>query len=154
MANRRILIGTVNLDRDTEMFNNAYEYAASFENVLVPAGTYPVYCYSSDIKPRGERLVLDGGYLGYEGTLLSGNVGGKPGDHTDYHPRAYNFMLAEWFFNGYVHIYEQPYTTKVFELRPEWRLDLADFFSAFDNRRVFTMDLVLDGEPTYMDEED
>ena len=151
MKDRRILLGTVSLERDVVMWNNQFQYAASFEQLNVPKGEYPVYTYESNLKKRHGKVEL--GYLnflGFEGTVLSGNIGNKPGDHSRYDLCVYEYTLADNFLEGYD--YYDKTTRATYELRPEWGIELHDFVSSFDGKRCFVKSLFLkDGcEPTYM----
>lgn len=88
-------------------------------------------------------------FIGYEGTVIDGNVGGKPGDSTRYDLMIYDYNLADHFLDG--HSYDD--VRKTYELRPEWGIELHDFISSIDNRRIFIKKIVLkDGaELHYMD---
>lgn len=151
MEDRRILLGTVTLEKDVVMYNNQFQYAASFEQLNVPKGEYPIYTYESNLKKRDGKIGL--GYLnflGFEGTVLSGNIGNKPGDHSYYHLCTYEYMLADHFLEGYD--YYDKIIRATYELRPEWGIELHDFVSSFDGKRCFTKNLFLkEGyELTYM----
>ena len=150
---KRVLIGTVEIERDVVMWNNQFGYAASFEQLTVPKGVYPVYAFTGDLARDKNGKVSLGwrNYIGYEGTIISGNVGGKPGDHTDYHLMIYDYSLAEYFLEGYS--YYDKTVRMTYELRPEWGIELHDFVSSFDNKRIFTKSIFLkDGaELPYME---
>lgn len=140
MADRKILIGTVTLDRDTVMWNNQFQYAASFEQLEVKAGEYPIYTYESNLKERNGRYYPDYlNFLGFEGTVISGNIGNKPGDHSSYHLCVYEYQLADYFLNG--HEYFNKMTRGEYVLRPEFGIELHDFVSSIDGRRIFTLSL-------------
>jgi hypothetical protein len=149
---KKVLIGSVILERDTVFHNNEFQYAASFEELKVPKGEYPVYAYESEVVKRGDRTIIArGGYIGFEGTVLSGNIGNKPGEHSSYHPFSYDFMLADHFVEG--HSYYNKIDRAEWVLRPEWGIVLNDNISSFDGKRYFTKDIFLkDGcEVTYME---
>ena len=137
--NDKVLIGKVNVERDVEMVNTQFGYAASFERLLVKKGEYPIYAYASDLELNGSML----GWcncIGYEGTVIDGNVGGKPGEPTSYHMMIYDYNLADRFLDG--SRYDNG-VRETYELRPEWGIELRDFVSSFDNRRVFIKRIVL-----------
>lgn len=139
---KKVLIGTVEIERDVEMFNNQFGYAASFEQLKVEKGIYPIYAYEGDLKREGGKVRLGWrNYIGYEGTLIAGNVGGKPGEHTSYHLMVYEYTLAEHFLSG--HSYYDKVVRMTYELRPEWTLELGDYISSYDNRRHFYTEVVL-----------
>ena len=139
MEDRKIKIGTVTVTRDEEMWNNQFQYAASFEHLLVKAGTYPIYTYESHLEKRNGKVRLDGaGFIGFEGTVIASNVGGKPGHPTSYHIHTYNYLLAHSFLEGHDFHYRHEY-----ELAPEWGIEIHDFVSSFDNKRVFCLDIIL-----------
>ena len=145
---KKILIGKVTVDNDVEMINTQFEYAASYEKLLVKKGEYPIYAYANDLKHNGTALGWRN-FIGYEGTVIDGNVGGNPGEPTSYHVMTYDYILADHFLDG--HTYHNGRET--YELRPEWDIELHDFISSIDNRRVFTKKIVLkEGyKPHYMD---
>ena len=148
---KKILIGTVTLTEDVVMYNNQFQYAASFETLKVKKGTYPIFGYESNLRIVRGKTELEDAYLDFGGIVIESNVGGKPGDHTNYAQRWRGYSLAEAFINGY------DYFNKIirgeFELRPEWGIELHDFVSSIDNKRYFSKAIVLkDGaELTYMD---
>ena len=74
----KITIGTIKLDRDTEMTNTQFSYAADFETLIVPKGEYTIYADSADLEIRNGRVYLGWrNYIGYEGTVKAGNVGDR-----------------------------------------------------------------------------
>ena len=145
---KKVLIGKVIVDNDVEMVNTQFGYAASYERLMVKKGEYPIYAYENDLKRSGSVLGWRN-FIGYEGTVIDGNVGGKPGDSTRYDLMIYDYNLADHFLDG--HTYDD--VRKTYELRPEWGIELHDFISSIDNRRIFTKNIVLkDGaELHYMD---
>ena len=148
-AMKKVLIGTVVLDRDTEMHNASFSYAADFEDVLVPKGEYPIFAYEVDIevgKDGGKQLGRNA-FFGYEGTVLRGSFGGV-GTHTSYNADVYDYELARMFIEGHDSKFHKEY-----RLRPEWYPKLVEAKSILDGRRIFTYDLCLkDGaEMIYME---
>lgn len=145
---RKVLLGKVVIDQDIEMHNMDFEYAASFEDLLVKRGEYPIYTYESSLKEDGGKIRLTGyrNYFGYEGTVLASNVGGKKGEHTTYTPSTYAFMLAEMFVQGH-----DAYFKKEYVLRPEWEIEIEDYISSCDDKRHFMFNIVLKDRtvPTY-----
>lgn len=143
MDSKKVIIGYVTLPKDTEMHNNQFEYAASFEHLLVPAGKYPIYAYAKDLdRSRGYVRLGWRNYVGYEGTVIASNVGGKPGEKTGYHLMTQDYILADAFFNGHdacLHYLDR----REYELRPEWTIKVHDFVSSFDGKRVFMAEVVL-----------
>lgn len=148
---RKVLLGTITLERDVVMYNNQFQYAASFEQLNVPKGEYPIYTYESNLKKDKDGKVRLGylNFLGFEGTVLSGNIGNKPGDHSRYDLCVYEYTLADYFLDGYD--YYNKIIRAEYVLRPEWGIELHDFVSSFDGKRCFVKALYLkDGEePTY-----
>ena len=145
---RKVLIGTVIIDSDMIMYNNQFQYAASFETLKVPAGEYPIYSYENDIlRINGKAYLGWRNYIGYEGMVMEGNVGGRPGDKSYYHQIVYDNDLAALFLNG--HEYMECNLVK-YKLRPELTLTVNDF--NYDDDRFFSLRVVLkDGEEfTYM----
>lgn len=139
---KKVLIGTVTLERDQVVWNNQFQYAASFEQLLIPAGEYPIYAYESDLKKDKEgRLTLGWrNYIGYEGTVISGNIGNKPGAHSRYDVMTYDYILAGRFLKGYDY-YGSQGTKMVYQLRPAWTLEVHDF--VYENReRHFSLRVV------------
>ena len=138
----KILLGTITLERDTVLMNTSFQYAASFEELKAEKGEYPIYTYVRDLrKTRDGKLEVEDAFFGFEGTVLRGNVGGKPGDHTYYSPYVRGYDLAQYVLDGYTYFNKIDRAT--IELRPEWELKLNDFISSYDNRRVFCLDVVL-----------
>lgn len=139
---KKILLGTIALERDTVLMNTSFQYAASFEELKVEKGEYPIYTYASDLrKTRDGILEVDCAYFGFEGTVLRGNVGGKPGDHTYYSTYVRGYDLAQYVLDG--HKYFNKIDRATIELRAEWELKVSDFISSYDNKRVFCLDVVL-----------
>ena len=145
MELRKVLIGTVTLEHDVIMENREFQYAASFEQLEVKAGEYPIYAYESDLNWRkdGTKELGWRNYIGYEGTIISSNVGGKKGDHGYYHTHIYDYQLAEYFTEGHMVPYGAA-TWRYFDLRPEWNIRVHDWWSDFDNKRKFSLDVVLE----------
>lgn len=151
---KHILIGTITLEKDVVMYNNQFQYAASFEQLMIPAGEYPVYAREDGLDTRRGRTEVKDGYIGFEGTVLAGNVGGKPGEPSSYHQMWYGYNLAECFLNGHDYNNNVRYDVRRdWVLRPEWGLDITDFNSGIDGRRLFSLNIALkDGaELTYLD---
>lgn len=72
--NEKTQIGLFHLKEDKE-FTNTFEFAAWYEKVLVPAGTYPMNVYGLKFNDRTEGREVDGhiggGYIDMEGTIVS-----------------------------------------------------------------------------------
>jgi len=135
----KILIGKIVLTKDIEMHNNQFSYAADYEDILVPAGEYPIYTYWEDIKKDGDDLVVwDSCYIGFEGKLIRGTLGGKKGDHTEYHQMNYAYTVADFFLNGEPIISSKYLYTK-YILNPEWSLRIDDF--TYDGERVLRIEI-------------
>lgn len=145
---KKVLIGKVIVDNDVEMVNTQFGYAASYEVLKVKKGEYPIYAYENDLERSGSVLGWRN-YIGYEGTLIDGNVNGKPGDSTRFDMMIFDYDLADNFLNG--HTYAN--VRKTYELNPEWKIELHELISSIDDRRVFIKKIVLkDGaELHYMD---
>lgn len=136
---RKVIIGTVTVTKDKEMYNYQFQYAASFERLLVKAGTYPIFAYESDIeKKNGQTHLGWRNYIGYEGTVIASNVGGHPGEVTCYNQMVRDYTLADLFVKGYNRDWDEE-----FELAPEWGIELVDFISIYDNKRIFLKKIVL-----------
>lgn len=151
---KHILIGTITLEKDVVMYNMQFQYAASFEQLNVPAGEYPVYAREDGLQTRQGRTEVKDGYIGFEGTVLAGNVGGKPGEHSHYNQMWYGYNMAECFLNGHDYNDNVRYDVRRdWVLRPEWGLEITDINSCIDGRRLFSLNIALkDGaEVTYMD---
>lgn len=138
---RRVLVGTVTLERDTVMYNLEFQYAASFEQLKIAKGEYPIYAREDDLITRNGETELRTGYIGYEGIVLAGNVGNKPGERSKYHPYIRGYELADRFVNGYG--YYNKIDRADYALRPEWGIKLDDYVSSIDGRRKFSHDIVL-----------
>lgn len=151
---RHILIGSITLEKDVVMYNNQFQYAASFEQLNVPAGEYPVYVREDDLYTRRSRIEVKDGYIGFEGTVLAGNVGGKPGDHSSYHQMWYGYDMADCFLQGHDYNNALRYDVRrEWKLRPEWGLEISDFISSIDGKRLFSLGITLKegAEFTYQD---
>ena len=139
---RKVLIGTVTLERDIKIDNRMFQYAASHELLRVDEGTYPIYAYDDDLRVQSNRVVLGWrNYIGYEGTVLEGNVGNRPGDQSSYHPIVYAYDLAEKFVSGHEC---RDATLLEYQLRPEWDIEIRDF--CFNGKRKFSLGIVLKPE--------
>ena len=141
---REVLIGTVRISKDVEMYNHSFSYAADYEHLKVKAGEYPIYAFSYDIDTLKDGTVCLGwrNYVGYEGTIISNSFGDKPGEETSYHQMWYDYLLAEAFIKGHEHIDGVEYE---YELRPEWTVITREY--NYDGKRVFGNKVVLkDGE--------
>ena len=137
----KVLFGTVSIDRDVQMHNNQFQYAASFEDLLVPAGEYPIYAYEDDLEHRGGKTYLGWrNYIGFEGTCLRGNIGNKPGEHTSYHVMVYDYDLAECFLHGHDYPISGSTVMYTYKLLPKWQLEVRDF--EYDGERLFGLKVV------------
>lgn len=75
MSNNKIQIGWYTLKKD-EVFTNSFETAAWYEDVLVPAGKYPIYAYDVHYIYDGRMTShIDGAYVCMEGTITSDYFG-------------------------------------------------------------------------------
>lgn len=94
---KKVLIGTVTLDRDLVMDNNQFSYAADHERLMVRKGSYPIYAFDDDLqKSKGGKTSLGWrNQIGFEGDVISSTIGGKPGEHTSYHQVVYDYTLAK-----------------------------------------------------------
>ena len=138
---RKILIGTVTLDRDAVMFNSQFQYAASFEEIKVAAGTYPVYAYEGDLVHTENGLSLGWrNYIGFEGTVLRGNVGNKIGDHSHYCPMCYNYELAQYFVDGFKY---RDIVRFDYILDDSFEIKIHDFYSPVSEKRMISLILCL-----------
>lgn len=133
----KYLIGYTTLKNDRVMHNNQFEYAASYEELTVKAGTYPIYVRKYDL--RDQKVY--GAYYGYTGTIIDSNVGGKKGDTTRYDLYTYGYSLAEDFLNGYRKFSLTGFDRDEVTLRDEWELYIADFY--YDGERIFCLELRL-----------
>lgn len=150
---KKVLIGTVTLDRDLEMDNNQFGYAADHERLMVRKGSYPIYAFDDDLQKSKDGKISLGwrNQIGLEGDVISSTIGGKPGEHTSYHQMVYDYTLADLFCEG--HEYHGMCRME-YELRPEWGIELHDF--RYDGKRHFSKEVVLlvNDEIKYMEEED
>lgn len=157
---KKIRIGSVTLENNVVMDNLQFQYAASYERLEVPQGTYPIFVYADDVRNYDGKIQLDWrNYIRFEGTVISGNVGGNPGDHTTYSVMTYDYILADYFMKGYTDIYDDYDRHKRvrcnYELAPEWGIEINDFISCIDGKRMFAKRIFLkdsDNVP-YMDDE-
>lgn len=151
---KKYLVGTVTLDRDTEMTNTSFQYATSFETLLVKAGTYPIYVYADDIRRGRLGRVARSVLIDYTGEVLAGNVGKKIGSISDYFQCWYGYEMADAFLKGRPGLTTNKWYDYHFAIRPEWTVQVADFVSDFENSRIMCLELLLkDGaEPVEMRE--
>ena len=148
---KKVLIGTVTLERDTKMENRSFQYAASFEDLLVPKGTYSIYTYADDLARCNGKIHVSGFcFCEYAGTVIAGNVGGEKGDTTQYGQAVRYYELADDFEKGFEYRKLDRFD---YELRPEWGLELREY--EYDGKRHFVKDIVLkDGaEIPYFDDD-
>lgn len=147
---KKALIGTVKLDRDVEMDNNRFSYAADHERLLVRKGEYPIYAYADDLQRSRDGKISLGwrNFIGFEGEVITSTIGGKPGEKTSYNQMVYDYTLADLFCDG--HEYEGLCRME-YDLRPEWGIELHDF--RYDGKRQFTKNvfLMVDDEIKYVD---
>ena len=135
----KVLIGSVTLRKDTVMYNGSFQYAASFEELLVPEGEYPIYAYKDDlVEQDGHKKLGWRNYIGYEGTVMRGNVGGRPGEHTYYHAMIYDYELARLFYDGHDKHGNE------YKLFNNWYMKLRE--CEYQGERLFTMDVIMKGE--------
>lgn len=143
---KKVLIGTVKLERDMEMTNSQFSYAADYETLMVKKGEYPVYAYADDLGESKNGKISLGwrNYIGFSGEVISNSFGDKPGSKTEYHQMNYDYILAADFLRGKDYPME-------YILRPEWGLELKEF--EYDGKRHFAIKVVLkDSEKlTYID---
>lgn len=139
---KKLLIGYTTIEKDRVMHNNQFSYAASFEDLLVKAGKYPIYTYKDELRNYGDRIIVEGAYYGYTGTVVAGNVGRKPGEESRYDLYTQGYCLAEEFLKGYKYLGVSTIESDGMELLPEWGLYIADFNSERDGRRIFCLELI------------
>lgn len=137
---KKVLIGTVTLDRDIEMDNNQFSYAADHVRLLVRKGSYPIYTYDDDLKKSKDGKISLGwdNLIGFEGEVISSTFGLKPGEHTSYHQMVYDYSLADYFCDGHEYL---GMCRLEYDLRPEWGIELYDF--VYDGKRHFSKNVVL-----------
>lgn len=156
---KKIRIGSVTLENDVVMENQQFQYAASFERLKVSQGTYPIFVYADDVRKVDGKIQLDWrNYIRFDGTVISGNVGGEPGEHTTYSVMTYDYILADYFIKGYSDIRDEADGKRVrcnYELAPEWGIEIDDFVSGIDNKRCFAKRIFLkdSNNVPYMDDE-
>ena len=144
---KMVLIGTVEISEDVVMYNRSFQYAGSFEDILVKKGIYEIMADSTDLDRYDDNRDVRLGwrnYIVYKGTVVASNVGGKQGDETKYCQHSYAYMLAEDFLKGHKYIGSAKYT---YRLRPEWGITVSD--SVYDGERIFSLGIYLKGEITY-----
>ena len=111
-----IVIGKYIQKQDEVMYNFSFQYAASFEQLLVPAGEYDIVMYEG----RGY------GAINYSGTVISGNVGGKPGDKTHYAAHIYDYEVARKILEG----------DDRYSLMPDYTAVWHTFISPYDGKEL------------------
>jgi hypothetical protein len=84
---KKVLIGTCKIDKDVKMENRQFGYAASYEDLIVEKGEYPIYAYADDLEKDKDGNISLGwrNFIGFEGKVIASNVGGRPGEATSYH---------------------------------------------------------------------
>lgn len=141
MAKEKLIVGYCTVKKDEMMYNRSFQYAASYEDVLVPAGKYPVVAFKDDLLKDGGKMKLGWrNYIEYEGTVVASNVGGKPGEKTYYCPMIYDYQLAQYFLNGGDETVGWNERHE-YELAPEWELNIHEY--KWDGVRRFGLDVVL-----------
>ena len=148
---KKILVGYVTLEKEHVFHNNQFQYAASFEDLKVSAGTYPVYTYKSQLKEYHGRTVVEDARIGYTGTIIASNVGGKPNDKGEYNQYRRGYCLADAFIDGYEYFGLGTTEKQDFDLSLEWELVINE--GHYEGKRFFTKSIVLKkGEqPLYFD---
>ena len=137
---RKVMIGTVSIEKDIIMTNGQFSYAADFERLMVKAGEYLIFTYTDDFNHDVKHIQLGWrNYIGFEGTVIESSVGGKPGENTSYFQFVYDYCLADLFIEG--HEYYEHNVRAEYQLRPEWGIVLHDF--EFGGKRLFTKNIVL-----------
>lgn len=135
-------IGWYNLKED-KVFYNTFECAAWYEEVMVPAGKYPIDVIDYKVEKDGKIYgYIDSAYVTMEGTILSDEFGsrfcgvpvgtydnkknaGKKSSHTMH---VYLYSLAK-------HILD---VDNEWELLPEYEAREINFVSSFDGREITT----------------
>lgn len=136
----KVIIGKAILKKDVVM-EDSFQYAESFERILVKAGEYPIYSYEVDLKHRdGVTMLGWRNHIGYEGTVIDSNVGGKAGEKRTYYTCLYDYELAEMFFNGRGNVMSNTYLYITYELANNWTLKLEEF--EYNGERHFSMKVV------------
>ena len=138
---KKVLVGYVTLEKEHVFHNNQFQYAASFEELKVPAGTYPIYTYQSELKERDGRVIVDDAWIGYTGTIIASNVGGKPGNKGEYHQYRRGYCLADAFLDGHEYFGFGTTEQQEFELALEWEIVVND--CVYEGKRFFTKSIVL-----------
>lgn len=135
----RTQIGWFNLNEE-RVFRNTYECAAWYEDVIVPAGKYPVYVYGMTVDKDnqvGSRRGVGGVYVPMDGTIKSDYFAsqyfgvpisdydtlknaGKPSSHSYF---AYLYEVAD-------NILTDP--ENPWELFPEYEARSIHFVSSID----------------------
>ena len=135
----KVLIGSITIKKDTQMFNGQFQYAASFEELLVPAGEYPIYTDEADLRfENGTARLGWRNYIGYEGTVIRGNVGGKQGDRTRVDEHIYDYELAKLFLDGH------DKNGNEYTLFDNWYLTIRECH--YEGKRLFAIDIIKKGE--------
>ncbi len=135
---KKVLIGTVHVEKDTIMLNQQFTYAADFEELNVKAGDYPVYTYADELERHDDRVILGHGthYIGFTGTLVRSSFKGTPGEETHFHPMCYAYQLADGFLRGH-ELFQG--VRLDYTLRPEWGMFVDE--CAYDGKRLFSVKL-------------
>ena len=147
---KKILIGTVTIDRDVVMFNSQFQYAASFEEIKVTAGTYPIFAYEGDLTITENGLTLGWrNYMRFDGIVKRGNVGNKIGDRSHYSPMCYNYELAQYFVDGFKY---QDFARLDFILDDAFEIKVSDINSPLTGKRMFSLKICLkeNAQPKYI----
>ena len=139
-------IGWYNLKED-RIFQNTYECAAWFENILVKAGKYPVEVTDYQEIKRDDGIVIDGHckgvYVSLPGTITSDEFGarfcGMPVSDYDQKKNAGQpgrHILSSYLFSVAESILSNPDTP--WELFPEYEAKEYSFTSPLDGREIKT----------------
>ena len=137
----RIMIGKVILEKDAIMMNTSFQYAASFEELKVPAGEYLIYTYFDDLTIRHEKIYVDCAYTEYKGTVTRGNVGNSIGSEGEYHPYHYSYSLADCFLHEH-NMIEKDFWNKRYILDDAWKLVIDEVESPIDEQRGFLLGII------------
>ena len=139
----KIQIGTVTITRDVIKSNMQFQWASSFEDIEVKAGTYPIVCHWQDMKKSDQgRSLPTFCYIEWDGTVVAGNVGNKIGDHSYYGSQVYDYWLAQKFLKGSEWDYADD-CEYFWELDDNFTLKVSDFVSCYDGRRKFHLAVYL-----------
>lgn len=138
---KKYLVGTVTQDHDREMINTSFSYAADFEQILVKAGTYPIYVYADDLV-KHDVIIVGSVYIGYHGVVLSGNVGNKAGVNSKYHPYRYGYDMAAAFLRGHDDYNREKWYDVHYEIGSAFTVRVCDFISSYDGKRILHLQLI------------